>query len=114
MAEKIECDEIAHERELRQSWELAHEKIHALEDVARDIASTEINRRLDEMNQLRHQIEQERGTYISRPVYDSENKATDARLKILENANSNLAGRMWVFIAVLALINLAVWFFGHK
>lgn len=128
-----DCDGLAHERELREAWQEAHESRHASEAEARQIASIEINRRLDDMNELRRQIEQERGRYLQRDLYDKEHTALretmfskldaqrdtmDARLKSLEGTKSNLEGRLWaigaMISAVVVAINLALRFWGVK
>lgn len=71
----------------------------ALEKEALDIARKEIDRRLDEMNKFRDQIERERGEFLRRDIYDEQHRALeishDARLKSLENNKSNIEGRMW-------------------
>ena len=42
----------------------------ALRDRAIDLARNDVNRRLEGMNELRAQIERERGTYMTRDLYD--------------------------------------------
>jgi hypothetical protein len=114
------ADEVLHERELREQADKSHALVHLQEQRARELAFTEINRRLDEMNNLRFQIEKERGTYLQRDMYDREHRAlgdaVDARLKILENKNSNLDGRMWAVGAaigvIVLIINVAMHYWG--
>ena len=124
------ADEVQHERELREQWQDSHALVHTQEQRARDLAFIEINRRLDDMNELRRQIEIERGTYVRREVYDREHNAMrdlfnsrldmmrdadDGRLKELENAKSNADGRMWgigamyAFLAVIVNLVLRYW-----
>ena len=117
-----ECDEIEHERALREQWQEAHENVHRLEDEARELAARVINIRLEGMNELRRQIDSERGVYISREVHDQQinalREATDTRLKSLENAKSNLEGRLWMIGiaigAVVTLVQLALYWLTHK
>ena len=111
---------------------MMHEKQHQLEaraltiaqeanSKALDIASKEIDRRLEGMNELRAQISTERGLYVLRESYDEQHAALrdaiDARLKILENNRSNMEGRMWAIGAIISMLvvalNLAMYYFGH-
>ena len=125
--------EIAHERELREAWQQSHEARHSAEAQAVQLASRDINRRLDDMNELRRQIESERGKYLPREMYDREHDEmrntvnvrfdsarveVDSRLKILESSKSNLEGRLWaigaMISAVVIAINLGLHFWGVK
>lgn len=90
---------------LREYFEAKHEALEA------QIASTakELERRLDEMNRLRHQIEEERGHYITTARYDEKHEDLSRRLSSLERWQANLTGRMVglgligaAFIAVVA------------
>ncbi len=119
--------EITHERELREQWQEAHERFHTLDKEALILARREIDRRLEEMNQFRAQIVQERGMFVSREFYDEQHRrlngaieaakeAVDVRLKMLETSKSNLEGRMWMMgaaiSAVVVLVNLAMRYLG--
>ena len=114
------CDDIQHERELREQWQQNHENQHRLEREALLLARKDIDRRLEEMNQFRAQIAQERGEFLRRDMYDEQNAAarneTDVRLKHLENNRSNLEGRMWAMGAgitgIAVGLNLILHFFG--
>ena len=116
---------------MHEQWQTMHEKLHQAEakalSVARegdakalDIASKEIDRRLEGMNELRAQISTERGRYVLRESYDEQHSALrdaiDARLKILENNRSNLEGRMWAMgaglTAFVIILNLALHYWG--
>jgi len=85
-----------------------HSAVHA-------VAELNINRRLDEMNELRDQITEERGRYITRDQLDSRLGQTiaeyhalaernAARLSILESQVSNLQGRLWAFGAAVTVL----------
>ena len=109
--EPCECKGlIRHERELREAWIKAHEDLHVTDSEALRIARNEINRRLDEMNKIREQISSERGEFVRRELYDREHsslrEAMDSRLKALEQAESNLDGRIWAVGAVVTIITL--------
>lgn len=131
MTEK-DCD-LIHERELREQWQDAHEDRHRAELEALKVARGEVDRRLDDMNDLRRQIEAERGKYLLRDLYDKEHDAmrdtfharldtvresADLRLKSLESTKSNLEGRLWAIGAmigfVVIVINLALHYWGAK
>lgn len=84
---------IAHERELRQANEKAMEH------------------RLDGMNKLREQINRERGSFVSREMYDTKNDLLSKRTGDSETKISNIATArstlnwLWgVAIALAALI----------
>jgi len=64
---------IDHERQLRH----AHER--------------EIERRLDGMNELREQINRERGSFVSREMYDTKNEQLATRTSASETKLSNIA-----------------------
>lgn len=79
------------------------------------VAEGNVNRRLDEMNELRAQIEQERGVYVRRDQLDAMllatsvefrelAKANQARISNLEAQAQNWQGRFWMAGAVLALL----------
>jgi len=109
-----ECDTVAHERELREGWQISHERVHRLEAEARALAAVDVDRRLVAMNEFRAENLEDRGKYLTREIFDSKNDALDVRLKAIENARSNLEGRLWVIGAVVVIINIAIWFFGHR
>ena len=109
------CDSTKHERELREMWEEAHLRIHEQEASDRSLARVEINRRLDEMNKLREQINQERGFYVTRDLHDKLEDSLDTRLKLLENTKSNIEGRLWmiggIISAIVVLVDLFLRYF---
>ncbi len=118
--------------ELRNLKDLmeAHEKLvilrHTSEKEARDLAATDINRRLGEMNQFREQIAKERGMFVLRDLHDVLEKnllakmdklevdmngelsklrtGTDDRLKALEIMRSNLEGKIWMMGAIITAL----------
>ena len=53
-------------------WQRSHPDTHRLEGVALEVAKRATDQRLESMNELRKQIDQERGTFISRELYDRE------------------------------------------
>ena len=99
---------VLHERELREQLERLHLDMHHADEKARDLAATDINRRLEGMNELRAQITSERGLYLSRELFDREHaqlrESLDTRLKVLETSRSNLDGRMWAIGAAITFV----------
>lgn len=108
------CSDCANLKELMLLWQREHERSHDRSREAVDKALSALNERLAEMNQLRSQLDRERGSYINRGAYDQDIKQTDDRIKVLETRGSFDAGRMVVLggIAgvVLTLIGFAIKF----
>lgn len=86
--------DVRHERELREQWEDLHLDVHKQEGIERDKAATFISQKLGEMNEVRTQINTERGVYATREYVDAVFSSIDTRLKALENSKSYLVG--WV------------------
>jgi len=105
---------IRHERELREAWQVSHLALHGAEVDNLRIARDEINRRLNEMNELRSQITAERGEFLRRDMFDREHAnlrdGTDSRLKVLEQAKSNLDGRVWAIGAGITILTVLLQF----
>lgn len=91
-------------------------------DKANALALRELERRLDEMNELRRQITAERGIYLTREMYDQKHDELEGlvaevsgRLAVIEGGNIVKAGTItWalaglgiVITIVVVLINLA-------
>jgi hypothetical protein len=104
---------------LCHQWERLHEQRHAIEDKNRrevaeadyravEIAKANVERRLTEMNEMRAQINSERGQYVTREMYDKQYEALretmDARLKPLETIIANYQGRMLAAGAIITFV----------
>ena len=87
-----------------EKYELLHSEIHRLEAAALEATRRELERRLADMNELRAQIEHERGTFVVKDWFERahllmETKLTaqvetlETRLKILEMRGGMAAGR---------------------
>lgn len=86
----------------RDEAELLGQRIDALKELveawrqgdhlALSHAQTELERRLEEMNQFRAQIDRERRDYISREVYDQRHSELDRQIRLLENRVNSAAG----------------------
>ncbi len=94
----------------------AHRREHALENEALrvletaqqralELARADVDRRLEAMNELRAQITNERGNYISRAEYEAKHEQLVERIQTLETGQAALLGRLTV---VAALAGLAV------
>ena len=85
MAPESNLDRVASYRDIESLKELlqahfkAHEREHELLDKANIVAREEMNRRLDEMNNLRHQIETAESTFVKRDEHDSLVAALDSK-----------------------------------
>jgi hypothetical protein len=104
------------EKWIDERW-VAHGDVHRMLDEAVSIALKGLERRLDEMNQFRAQIQQERESFVSKPEYDARNrevstkidaetKAMAARITVIEMAKSNLEGRVWMLGATLTGVTI--------
>ena len=116
------AEDVQHERELREQWQVSHERVHVLEQDAIGLARAAIEAKLEGMNELRAQINTERGQYVTRAIYDAQmdvlRNSTDSRLKLLEQSKSNIEGRMWMMGAGISgavlELNLVLHYFGKK
>ena len=116
MAPESKLDRVASYRDIESLKELiqqhfdAHEREHGLLDKANTIAREEMNRRLDEMNNLRRQIEQVESKFITRDEWgkgheavigshDSYAKAVDNRFRVVERL-------IWMASGAVTLIAL--------
>jgi len=64
------------------------------------LASRTLELRLEKLNELRQEVTQDRGNYVTKDKFDSSWEARDTRIKILEDWRSQAIG----FGAALALI----------
>ncbi|GAC1700042.1 MAG: hypothetical protein NVS9B4_00680 [Candidatus Acidiferrum sp.] len=94
-----------------EMWRLGHLREHELIEVARVKAETLMSARLESMNELRSQIDRERGNYITRDVLDAKMDAVRIQGEIItksqtetNKALSMLTTRVMVTGTVLAAI----------
>jgi len=92
---------ITHEREIRDQWLKMNTELVA--DAKMYIAD-----KLEKMNEMRDQINSERGQYVLRGEHSSYYKAVDGRIRILESFSSNLQGRIMVIGGVLGFIVILI------
>lgn len=86
-------------------------------DKARILASDVIDRRLDGMNELRRQIDKERGSYITRETYEKDFNAAKDRIILLEKSNVGLFATVSAYAGMGAFLisatALAIAYFRH-
>ena len=66
-----------------------------LVETAVERARQEVDRRLEAMNELRRQVTDERGMYVTRDRMDANIQSMASRIEIMERAWANLTGRLW-------------------
>jgi len=91
----------------------AHMREHEQMLLALGTARDEVNRRLEEMNELRAQITTERGEFLLRKEYEGKHEALLERIGAQERARANLEGRMWAIGAVVVVIQLGLAILPH-
>ena len=99
--------DIDHERELREQWQRLHMEMNVTMDKARDIAGADINRRLEGMNELRTQINSERGLYAT-------NKDIDPVKAYISGQTGRGLGMNALFGWALGALMAAKWIIGRK
>lgn len=86
-----------------QKWNQAQESLK--------LAREAIDFRLEGMNELRSQINNERGAYVPREIYDKTNELREKRIQDLELLIANMKGRIWAFSFLSAGIVSIIAFF---
>jgi hypothetical protein len=101
------------ERMASERWE-AHDEVHKLLKEAVDAAVATLNARLETMNEFRAQIAQERGSYITRDIYELRHEELKTKVNTFEQYRANMDGRLWMLgaglTAVVVLINMVFHF----
>ena len=70
----------------------AHYKLH-------DQLEKDVNRRLDEMASLRHQLDNERGTFITRAGYEMQHNILQAKIETLSRM-------VWIGFGIVMGVNV--------
>ena len=87
-------------------WHFAVEsEIKSLKE-ARNLARSELERRLEGMNEFRDQLRSQAGTFVTREVADTRYGIIDKRVKTLEEKRSNLEGRMWAIPVAIVIVQI--------
>ena len=92
---------IKQERELREQYQRALRLITETEKES-------INQRLHEMNNLRQQIEKERGSYLSRELYDREHKNLVDKVDAISLDQVGGKAQLWFMGAIITAIVSAI------
>jgi len=77
---------------------------HEAGDAKIQKASEVLDYRLEEMNNFRAQINQERAEYLRREMYDRDHGALAERVKILEIVRGEQSGRTAAYASMVALV----------
>jgi hypothetical protein len=98
-------DLILQERQLRESQDQAQSR-------AVIVARTEIDRRLETMNDLRAQINSERGMFTSRELHDRDHRALELRLndaegRISKSEGNSKATMLWMGAVITVVVSMA-------
>jgi hypothetical protein len=99
-----------------EEWQRTHPETHRLEAAAFALANAAIAAKLHDMNELRKQIDTERGTFITREFYDREHQRIREEISDLRSSRDQGAGeqsfleRFWpLFVAVGIVILQHFW-----
>ena len=75
--------------------------------TAISLARETIEHRLSGMNELREQINRERGTFVSRELFDRVGRELEIRVQELQDWRNQMVGRMWAVSVVLFIVQVA-------
>jgi preprotein translocase subunit SecF len=110
----LEAERRLTEAELRRRDALLEAHVRA-EDLRHEVGDAKIQKanevldyRLEEMNNFRAQINQERAEYVRREMYDREHDALGERVKILEIVRGEQTGRTAAYASVVAFVVIVV------
>lgn len=76
----------------------------AYQEHQKAIQRGELDRRLEEMNKFREQINQERGDFATREQMDEKFNFINGRISSLELTSSNLQGKLYVVGAIISVV----------
>ena len=97
-----------------ETWQRGHPDTHRLEGVALSLAREATDSRLHAMNELRQQIDQERGMYITRELYDREHQRMQEEVANLRTSRDTSTGeksaleRFWPLLLSAAILAVAI------
>lgn len=95
-------------RELLNERQIAHDREHAMLRDALGKAEGAVNQRLEGMNELRAQINAERGAYLSTSTYEAKHEVLVEKINRLEQQGANTSGRFWALGVGLTLIVITI------
>ena len=98
-------DLILQERQLRESQDAAQSR-------AVVVARNEINQRLETMNDLRAQINSERGMFTSRELHDRDHREMEVRLgdvegRVSKSEGNSKATMLWMGAVITVVVSMA-------
>jgi len=85
---------------LEKNWNQRFEDAATAINLARET----IEHRLSGMNELREQINRERGTFVNRELFDRIGRELEMRVRELEQWRNEMLGRMWLIGAAVFTI----------
>jgi hypothetical protein len=77
------------------------EERYTAQQEAIGLARKDIERRLDEMNQFRAQINEERNIFMRKDTFDARHGELEGKVSKTELWKSNMEGRMWMLGALI-------------
>ena len=92
------------------AWIEGYKREHELESKLQDTSYEVIDRRLHDMNAMRKQIEDERGTFVARDVYDLSQQRVRDEITGLRTSRDTSAGKkglleqFWPLLLALAML----------
>ena len=87
----------------------AHAREHSMTKDALDNAKKSLDLRLDEMNEFRKQISDERSTYLTKAEFTRFEDALQKELKVMSTAWARLYGGAAAFTVVLGVLAIVGW-----
>jgi len=95
-------------KELMEAKFASVEAVLAERDKALLTALTDLNRRLDELNRLREEVNEDRGLYLTKEKYDGEHGVLEERVNSLETWRGKAALVMGGVAILSGLIGAAI------
>jgi hypothetical protein len=93
-----------------EAFVAAHPEIHRLEATVANVTKTELERRLHDMNNLRDQIDGERGTFVQMTWFEQKHKDLESMIfaatKALSDRLALLEQWQWKIIGASVAISL--------
>lgn len=83
--------------------------VHASSKEAIDKAEKAQGAKFDNLNEFNTRMKELQETYLPRETF----RGYEDRIRSLENAKSNLEGRMWALAGILVLVQIVLQFWKH-
>lgn len=85
------------------------EIVHAASKEAIEKAEIAQGKRFENLNEFNVRMKELQETYLPRETF----KGYEERIRILENAKSNLEGKLWALTGIFVLIQIVLQFWKH-